>query len=409
MNTEAFAADLRRLKIPPPDRNTLMGVYDLEGDYITKAVPECDRDNERALHYLRGIFFTVTPTLKERLQRRNMMIPSLKVLVEIGKREGPQFARRLKQWDEAGEDGDDSRYIRLTMAKFLQQEAEDGNGTSRPQQPPNKRPGNGQAHERPQQQQVPPRMPAARAQDRSASAPTQDRRPQTQQSPTPSGNQRGQERPPPPPLSQQHQQPPEAARGQRQRDDRDDFPAPPGDEAPQQQEKDYLSQHIYGGKAAACFSADTTRSGTATVRIEAAESKGQRQYDWKDKVSIQLSSRELPLVLATMMQWLPLFEGKGHGANNEKWFALENQAGKLYLSVNCKGKNVRGVPIMAGDAYSICTLIMRQMLKNDPFLSSEALLMIVKKQGELHLGGQRGTTANAEGNRRPAREQAYAN
>lgn len=41
---------------------------------------------------------------------------------------------------------------------------------------------------------------------------------------------------------------------------------------------------------------------------------------------------------------------------------------------------------MAGDAYSICTLIMRQMLKNDPFLSSEALLMIVKKQGELHLG-----------------------
>ncbi|MDR5799093.1 MULTISPECIES: hypothetical protein [Caballeronia] len=403
LNTEAFAADLRRLKIPPPDRNTLMGVYDLEGDYITKAVPECDRDNERALHYLRGIFFTVTPTLKERLQRRNMMIPSLKVLVEIGKREGPQFARRLKQWDEAGEDGDDSRYVRLTMAKFLQQEAEESNGTSRPQQSPNQRQGNGQAHER--QQRHGPRTPAA--QDGSASAPAPDRRQQTQQSSRPSSNQSGQNRPPPPP--QQRQQPPEATRGQRQPDDRDDSPAPPGEDVPQQQEKDYLSQHIYGGKAAACFSADTTRSGTATVRIEAAESKGQRQYDWKDKVSIQLSSRELPLVLATMMQWLPLFEGKGHGANNEKWFALENQAGKLYLSVNCKGKNVRGVPIMAGDAYSICTLIMRQMLKNDPFLSSEALLMIVKKQGELHLGGQRGTAGNAEGNRRPAREQAYAN
>ncbi|MCB4350152.1 hypothetical protein LA345_40880 (plasmid) [Burkholderia vietnamiensis] len=409
MNTEAFAADLRRLKIPPPDRNTLMGVYDLEGDYITKAVPECDRENERALHYLRGIFFTVTPTLKERLQRRNMMIPSLKVLVEIGKREGPQFARRLKQWDEAGEDGDDSRYIRLTMAKFLQQEAEESNSASRPQQSTNPRQGTGQAQARPQQQQG-PRAPAAAAQERGASAPTPDRRQQSQQSPSPThtSNQRGQDRPPPPP--QQRQQPAEAARDQRRhRDDQDDFSGPSGDEAPQQQEKDYLSQHIYGGRAAACFSADTTRSGTATVRIEAAESKGQRQYDWKDKVSIQLSSRELPLVLATMMQWMPLFEGKGHGANNEKWFALENQAGKLYLSVNCKGKNVRGVPIMAGDAYSICTLIMRQMLKNDPFLSSEALLMIVKKQGELYLGGQRGSSGNSEENRRPMREQSYAN
>ncbi|WP_432263258.1 hypothetical protein [Cupriavidus sp. TMH.W2] len=379
LNTEAFLADLARLKIPAPDHNTLMGVYDLEGDFITQAIPATDQGNERALNYLRGIFFTVTPVLKDRLQRRNMMIPSLKILVEIGKREGSQFARRLKLWDDCGQDGDDSRYIRLTLAEFLQQEAA-GNAAG---EQGNQGNGRKQNEERPGQP------------DQARQAPRRDQRVDDRA--------RQQNRQPPP-----QQRPQQSNAGfEAQRAYQEESDSSYGEEQPQQG-KDYLSHHIYGGKAAACFSADLTRSGLETVRIEAADSKGQRQYDWKDKVAIQLSSRELPLVLATLMQWLPKFEGKGHGANNEKWFTLENQPGKLYLSVNCKGKNVRGVPIMAGDSYSLCTLLMRQMLKNDPFLSSEALLTIVQKQAEMLLNVQSNGSGQPRNYHQHEREPAFS-
>lgn len=378
LNTEAFLADLDRLKIPVPDDNTLMGVYDLEGDNLTKAVAAYALGNERALNYLQGIFYTVTPVLKERLKRRNLMIPSLKVLVEIGKREGTQFAGRLKRWDASNQDGDHSRYIRLTLAEFLQQEA--ASNASREQ-------GSHGNSDR-----------ARESRSTSRDDPHQSSR----QEP------RGDDR-----ARQQNRQPPPHQRPQQQNTDVDRSSAPQdtrnasGDE-PSQQSKDYLSQHIYGGKAAACFSADFTRSNLATVRIEAAETSGQRNYNWKDKVAIQLSSRELPMVLATLMQWLPKFEGKGHGTNNEKWFTLENQAGKLFLSVNCKGKAARGVPIMPGDAYSLCTLIMRQMLKNDPFLSSEILLKIVYKQAEMQMKAVPTAGDQHRGHNPQLRESSYA-
>ena len=42
---------------------------------------------------------------------------------------------------------------------------------------------------------------------------------------------------------------------------------------------DYLSVHVYGGKAALCFNADTTRGGVPTVALDAAAGAN-RQYDW---------------------------------------------------------------------------------------------------------------------------------
>lgn len=276
---------------------------------------------------------------KERLQRLNVRIPSLRVLVEIGKQEGTEFAARLKRWDESGEEGEDSRYIRLTMAEYLEKERsgfrgrQQEPGPSRPPHTANATTQSGVAKEQSKREAMPPQPTSGPA--------------------TPTGV-------------------PDGGLEETRR---------PG------QGKGIISQHVYGGKFAACFSSDVSRGGHSTVRIEVAEANGNsRQYNWADKVSIQLSQRELPLVLATLMQWVPKFEGKGHGATNEKWFTLENQPCKVFLSVNCKGKSARGVPLMAGDTYALCTLIMRQMLLNDPFLSSESLLMLVKTQAAMLSG-----------------------
>lgn len=149
----------------------------------------------------------------------------------------------------------------------------------------------------------------------------------------------------------------------------------------QQSEKSYVNRHVYGGKVAVCFSADQTRTEEHTIRIEAAMASGARTYNWEDKIAIQLSTRELPSVLATLLQIQSKFEGKGHGAQNEKWFSLENQPGKVYLSVNAKGLASRSLPIGPGDCYAVITLVMEQMLKNAPFLTAESLLSLIKRTG----------------------------
>lgn len=333
LDTAALCADLQQLKIPAPDVRMLMSVYDIEGDRITQAVADVKQGNEQALKFLQGIFFSITPKLKQRLQRLNVRIPSLRVLIEIGKHEGPQFAARLKRWDETGNEGDDARYVRLTMAEFLELERS--------------------GFRRRCQESSPTRPSGTGAEAIPAGRPMEPSRSESN----------------PPPMSSLS------------------LSEEPGVEEPARQSgqgKEIISQHVYGGSAAACFSTDVSRAGQATVRIEVAQTSGNsRQYNWTDKVSIQLSQRELPLVLATLMQWVPKFEGKGHGTANEKWFTLENQGPKVFLSVNCKGKAVRGVPIMAGDTYALSTLLMRQMLRNDPFLTPESLLMLVRTQGEM--------------------------
>lgn len=362
---QAIIDKLRAMQIPAPDLDVLRDVIQIEGiDMVTAAIDAAGRKSQKATNYLKGIFFAVTPGTKERLLRQKMTALALPILIAIGKNEGPDFSLRLKAWDaNGGGEGDNARYIRLTVARYLQaaRQAEErgsqqemgSRGGGRGQEQPSRRPQHGQDnHQQGAGQQRPPQSNGNQDSDR------------------PGGLQGG---------SVHH------LNRDRPSHSRDDGPIEPQGTAEESDpnHRDFLSIHIYGGKAAACFSADKTRGGTYTVRMEAAEANGNRSYDWKGKVSIQLSSRELPLVLGSLMQWITKFEGKGHGENNEKWFTLENQPGKLYLSVNAKGRAPRGIPIMPGDAYSITTLLIRQMLKNDPFLTTEAVLTLTKTQANM--------------------------
>jgi len=143
-------------------------------------------------------------------------------------------------------------------------------------------------------------------------------------------------------------------------------------------EREFHSVHVYGGKAALCFSADLTRGGEHTVRVEGAPAKGQRQYDWSQKVSLQFTGKELPKVLCVLMGWLDSVEFSAHGQANDKAISMANQAGgKVFINLR-QGKTARAVPVTAEDVFGIADLIIKQTLKGSPHLTSDSVLTMVR-------------------------------
>lgn len=148
-------------------------------------------------------------------------------------------------------------------------------------------------------------------------------------------------------------------------------------EASERPRQAYKSVHVYGGKAALCFSEDETRGLEATVRLEGAVSTGPKQYNWKEKVTLQFTPRELPFVLGVLMGWLPSYKVSAHGANNDKGASLENQAGgKLFVKV-WHGQNSRAVPVTPPDMANLIDLVMSQLAKQYSSLNGQALLTVV--------------------------------
>ncbi len=139
---------------------------------------------------------------------------------------------------------------------------------------------------------------------------------------------------------------------------------------------EYENVHVYGKGNALCLSADKTRSqGLHTVRIEGASSTGPRDFNWSDKISLQFTIKELPFVLALFMGWIPKVQFVAHGPNNDKGFSLELQDGpKIFAKVWQKDRGIRSVPIPQSEIFQIVNLIIKQMLRNSPHLTSDSLL-----------------------------------
>lgn len=174
----------------------------------------------------------------------------------------------------------------------------------------------------------------------------------------------------------------------------DDYAPPAGTQQKERGENDreFKSVHVYGGKSALCFSASTTRDGEFTVRIEGAMSSGVRVYDWKSKVIFQLTVQEIPLIIGVLHGFMETLELRGHGRENEKALTIQLQKDKYFISLLCKGEAPRGVPVPAKDIYPIITLLLRQALKNDPFLDTNYIIKLSERICRMHSTGiaQRG-------------------
>ena len=143
---------------------------------------------------------------------------------------------------------------------------------------------------------------------------------------------------------------------------------------------DYMSHHVYGGKAALCWQVDQTRAGVSTLRLEAAKAIGERQYDWKNKIAIQLTREELPHVAAVVLGLLPETKGSNHGQGDQagKGFEIQHQGKNLFVRVFGPNKGACAVPVSAADTFEISGLVMRQLLQDRPWMNGSDVLMLLK-------------------------------
>lgn len=142
---------------------------------------------------------------------------------------------------------------------------------------------------------------------------------------------------------------------------------------------DRISFHVYGGKAALCFEVDKTRSGVPTIALDAAQAVGAKQYNWGEKIRLQMTRSELPIVTAVLLGTIPKCEFKNHGQDNSKGFSMERQAGgKVFVKVFAKGESVKAVPIEAPDLFFVTSLFILQLQKACPWLDSTGITALVR-------------------------------
>ncbi|KRW83764.1 hypothetical protein [Marinobacter sp. P4B1] len=146
-------------------------------------------------------------------------------------------------------------------------------------------------------------------------------------------------------------------------------------------DKDYTSHHVYGGKAALTWSADETRNGEPTIRLEGAKSIGERQYDWSNKIAVQFTRDELTCAVATLTGALPKMEGKNHGVGDQtgKGFEIVDQGTNFFVKVFAPNAGVCAVPMTPEDAFTVTSIILKQMRKGKPWLSGQDLIMLAAR------------------------------
>ncbi|TMO37343.1 hypothetical protein CWC25_22165, partial [Pseudoalteromonas sp. S4389] len=136
--------------------------------------------------------------------------------------------------------------------------------------------------------------------------------------------------------------------------------------------------------AAVEFKADITRKGVITIRIEAASGENKR-YDWKNKISIQLTQLGLIEFLCAFLFIKESIELKHYGAKNDKSLKVQYQEGKLFLQVSQKGKKLCGVPIPMNEAVRIGLFALDSYLKNFDNISAEFAVQNFNRAASLGL------------------------
>lgn len=126
--------------------------------------------------------------------------------------------------------------------------------------------------------------------------------------------------------------------------------------------------HVYGGRAALTFELDETPAGAPTVALDGANSIGERKFDWQNKVRIQFTTRELPVVAATLLGILPQCQFSNHGPANDKGFEIAWQSERQSFFVKVwQGKgNLRAVPMPREDAFYAAQLVLRAIQQGSP-------------------------------------------
>ncbi|WP_019584434.1 hypothetical protein [Thioalkalivibrio sp. ALE16] len=140
-----------------------------------------------------------------------------------------------------------------------------------------------------------------------------------------------------------------------------------------------LKAKVFGGKGAVSFEEDTRRDSIATISIQGAKAIEARNYDWKNKIAVQLTPNELATVSAVILGVLGECEFKSHGVNKDKGFYLARQDKGFFIKV-FSSDGLVAVPITHEDAFQVGRVCMAQLKKAMPEdgLSGGELIALLK-------------------------------
>ena len=150
----------------------------------------------------------------------------------------------------------------------------------------------------------------------------------------------------------------------------------------------FFSLKFHATSGAMEAKADQTKAGIHTLRIEFATpiEKGSKLYDWRNKITFQITRSDLPKFLMVVLGISTDAKLQHYGANNDKSLSLRYQKSKYGVSLfiqASKGSQSCSIPVALTDTILVGHLGLTQYVKNFAKLSTEAVLMSFARLAKL--------------------------
>lgn len=148
----------------------------------------------------------------------------------------------------------------------------------------------------------------------------------------------------------------------------------------QESPKKYLTIKSHGTKAAIAVAKTETINKWGTIIIEAAEklNGNTKAFNWEQKIIVQVTQTELPVVIGALLGYLPAIEYRNHGDTN-KGVVIENQGSNYFFKIfEASSKRLIVCPVPIVEAHLMGMLALSQYVKNFEEITSDSALSAIK-------------------------------
>jgi hypothetical protein len=145
----------------------------------------------------------------------------------------------------------------------------------------------------------------------------------------------------------------------------------------------FFSIKCHGKNSAFELKPDCSRKGFHTVRVECANilnNGNPKTYDWKNKVSLQITKSEMPLLIAFLLGFMSKIEFNNHNTGNTlKSLNIINQPNNLFVNLKQFNKQdnnqtLCALPIPFSDINLLLNVCLMQYIKNFNGVTSDSII-----------------------------------
>lgn len=137
---------------------------------------------------------------------------------------------------------------------------------------------------------------------------------------------------------------------------------------------------VYGQRYALSFERTASASGQAAIQVEiAAKANGRPEYQWAEKLAVQLTEAETVGVLGVLVGAADEVEYQGHGSRHDKTLTMKRQqGGGIYVSLR-QGRDSRGVPVPQAYGFRLTTMCAQVLSQNNQGIPLDQVLSLAKQ------------------------------